>query len=55
MARWFVTISEEGNMSEHPNVAAVRAGIEAFVKGDIATLAAMIADDAVWHAPGNNP
>ena len=42
-------------MSEHPNVAATRAGIEAFVKGDASTLAAMIADDAVWHAPGNNP
>ncbi len=42
-------------MSEHPNVAAIRTGIEAFVKGDIATLSAMIADDVVWHAPGNNP
>ncbi len=42
-------------MSEHPNVAATRAGIEAFVKGDTATLASMIADNAVWHAPGNNP
>lgn len=46
---------EEGNMSEHPNVAAIRAGIEAFVKGDTATLNAAIAEDAVWHAPGNNP
>jgi hypothetical protein len=42
-------------MSEHPNVATTRAGIEAFVKGDIAALTATIADDAVWHAPGNNP
>ena len=42
-------------MSEHPNVATARAGIEAFVKGDVATLAAAIADDVVWHAPGNNP
>ncbi len=42
-------------MSEHPNVAAARAGIEAFVKGDIATFTAMIADDVVWHAPGSNP
>lgn len=42
-------------MSEHPNVAATRAGIEAFVKGDIATLTATIADDVVWHAPGTNP
>ena len=42
-------------MSEHPNVAATRAGIEAFVKGDIATFSAMIAGDVVWHAPGNNP
>jgi hypothetical protein len=42
-------------MSEHPNVATTRAGIEAFVKGDVATFSAMIADDVIWHAPGNNP
>ena len=42
-------------MSEHPNAAVVREGLEAFMKGDRATLAAMFADDLVWHAPGNNP
>jgi ketosteroid isomerase-like protein len=42
-------------MSEHPNVVTTRTGIEAFVKGDVATLSAMIADDVVWHAPGSNP
>ncbi len=42
-------------MSEHPNVASTRAGLEAFMKGDNATLAAAFADEIVWHAPGNNP
>ena len=42
-------------MSDHPNAAIVREGLEAFMKGDTSTLAAMFADDLVWHAPGNNP
>jgi ketosteroid isomerase-like protein len=41
-------------MSDHPNASIVRTGLEAFMKGDNATLAAMFADDLVWHAPGNN-
>jgi hypothetical protein len=41
-------------MEEHPNVAATRAAIEAFMKGDAETMMGAIADDAVWHVPGNN-
>lgn len=36
----------------HPNADVVRKGFEAFGSGDMATLAAIIADDAVWHASG---
>ena len=42
-------------MAEHPNVEAARAALEAFIKGDVETFAAAIADDVVWHAPGSNP
>ena len=42
-------------MSEHPNVVAARAGLDAFLKGDTGVLAAMLSDDIVWHGPGNNP
>lgn len=42
-------------MVEHPNVEAARAALDAFIKGDVETLAAAIADDVVWHAPGSNP
>lgn len=42
-------------MAEHPNAATARAGLEAFTKGDVATLAALLDDDIVWHAPGNSP
>ncbi len=42
-------------MSEHPNVATTRAAHEAFSKGDKAAMAALLADDIVWHAPGDNP
>ncbi len=41
-------------MAEHPNVESVRAGLEAFGKGDVETLTGKIADDVVWHAPGGN-
>lgn len=41
-------------MAEHPNVAAARAAIEAFSKGDVETMATGLADDAVWHVPGSN-
>ena len=41
-------------MSEHPNVALVRRGYEAFANGDAETLAELIAEDAVWHVGGRN-
>lgn len=41
-------------MAEHPNVEACRTSIEALMKGDLATMGAGIADDAVWHVPGNH-
>lgn len=41
-------------MSEHPNVALVRRGYEAFASGDAETLAALIAEDATWHVGGRN-
>jgi len=41
-------------MPDHPNVERTRARLEAFMKGDVETLASMIAEDAVWHIPGKN-
>jgi len=41
-------------MADHPNAEAARTAIEAFAKGDVATMAASIADDATWHVPGSN-
>jgi hypothetical protein len=41
-------------MAEHPNVEATRAALEGFMKGDMETMAASIADDAVWHIPGSH-
>ena len=41
-------------MTDHPNAAATRAAIEAFSKGDVETMGAALADDAVWHIPGSN-
>jgi ketosteroid isomerase-like protein len=42
-------------MAEHPNVALLRKGYEAFAKGDMATLTELFSEDAVWHVPGNGP
>ena len=36
-------------MAEHPNVALMKRGYEAFSKGDMATLTELFADDIVWH------
>lgn len=41
-------------MPDHPNVEAARTSIEALMKGDIETMGAGIADDAVWHVPGSH-
>ena len=41
-------------MAEHPNVALLRKGYEAFARGDIAALTDMFAQDMVWHVPGTN-
>ncbi len=42
-------------MAEHPNVALLRRGYEAFDKGDMATLTEIFAEDVVWHVPGRHP
>ena len=42
-------------MAEHPNIALVRKGYEAFASGDMDALASMFSDDLVWHATGRNP
>jgi ketosteroid isomerase-like protein len=42
-------------MTEHPNAALVRRLYGAFRTRDRPTLAALIADDAVWHVPGSTP
>jgi ketosteroid isomerase-like protein len=39
-------------MAEHPNVALLRKGYDAFAKGDMATINDLFADDIVWHVPG---
>jgi ketosteroid isomerase-like protein len=39
-------------MAEHPNATRMRQGFEAFVAGDMATVADLIAEDAVYHIPG---
>jgi len=41
-------------MAEHPNAALARRGYEAFGTGDMAVLAELIAEDAVWHLGGRN-
>jgi ketosteroid isomerase-like protein len=41
-------------MAEHPDVAIVRRGYEAFSKGDTDTLRELIAADAVHRLPGEN-
>ena len=39
-------------MAEHPDVALVRRGYQAFATGDFATLSEVIADDAIQFQPG---
>ena len=42
-------------MSEHPNVARLREGYEAFTKGDLPALDGLFAEDVRWHVPGRGP
>ena len=39
---------------EHPNVALVKEGFEAFEKGDMQWMDEHLADDIVWHVGGNS-
>jgi ketosteroid isomerase-like protein len=39
----------------HPNEERIRRGYQAFSAGDMTALDALLSDDVVWHAPGNNP
>jgi len=41
-------------MNDHPNALRVRQLFAAFAAADIATIEAMIPEDAVWHFPGRN-
>jgi ketosteroid isomerase-like protein len=41
-------------MADHPNVEIARKGYEAFASGDMEAVMATLADDIVWHTPGNN-
>ncbi|MEU8778159.1 nuclear transport factor 2 family protein [Streptomyces sp. NPDC048606] len=42
-------------MSQHPDCALIRRGYEAFGKGDMEALGAMMTADVIHHVPGNNP
>jgi ketosteroid isomerase-like protein len=41
-------------MAEHPHVALVRKGYDAFSRGDMETLSELIAGDAAHHVPGSH-
>ena len=42
-------------MSEHPNVAKIRASLDAYNRGDIDSYVANFADDILWHVGGDHP
>jgi uncharacterized protein len=42
-------------MSEHPNVARMREGYQAFGKGDLAVLEQLMTEDVRWHVAGRTP
>jgi uncharacterized protein len=42
-------------VAEHPNVQLLRKGYEAFAKADMQAVGDILAEDVVWHSPGNNP
>jgi uncharacterized protein len=41
-------------MAEHPDAQLVRQGYDAFIAGDMEWLNEHLADNIVWHVPGNN-
>lgn len=41
-------------MAEHPHVAVVRKGYDAFSRGDMKTLSALLAGDCTHHVPGSH-
>ena len=41
-------------MAEHPHIALVRKGYDAFSRGDMETLAGIMAADCTHHVPGNH-
>ncbi|GAA2752028.1 MULTISPECIES: nuclear transport factor 2 family protein [Kitasatospora] len=41
-------------MTEHPHVALVRKGYEAFSRGDMTTLSELLAKDVTHHVPGTH-
>ena len=41
-------------MNEHPNATVARTMVTAFSQGDLATVGATFADDAVWDLPGRS-
>jgi uncharacterized protein len=41
-------------MTEHANAELFRRGYAAFGAGDLDTVRSLLADDVVWHNPGNN-
>jgi ketosteroid isomerase-like protein len=49
--------SEVGSIvnGEHPNALAYRRAADAFPARDLRALELLIADDVVWHVPGNHP
>lgn len=40
---------------EHPNALAYRRAADAFRSGDIQAIESLVAEDVVWHVPGNHP
>ena len=40
---------------DHPNAVAYHRTVEAFRQGDLDTVASLIAEDVVWHVPGDHP
>lgn len=40
-------------IDENPNIPLVKLTLEAFARGDMAEVKAVLADDIVWHVPGS--